>query len=245
MKPSDKDPNKIRLQVFLSHNGVCSRREALNIIKDRRVTVNGRVCWEPSTPVNPDKDHVSLDGKRIKTKTYAYILLNKPTGFTTTKADRYAKNTVLDLLPRKYHHLSPVGRLDRDTEGLLLLTNDGDVAYQLTHPKFNVDKTYFARVEGRLEIEKKARLERGVFIDGKRTAPAKIKKGRFLKGQTELTITIHEGRKRQIRIMFAKMKHRVTYLKRLVQGPLILGPLKKGEWRLLKREEIESIKNIA
>ncbi|MCK5180016.1 MAG: rRNA pseudouridine synthase [Candidatus Omnitrophica bacterium] len=244
MKPSDKDPTKLRLQVFLSRNGVCSRRQAMDIIKEGHVKFNGQICREPSSSVDPSRDHVFVDGKRVQGKRYDYILLNKPAGYTTTKSDQYAQKTVLDLLPRKFRHLSPAGRLDRDTEGLLLLTNDGDTAYQLTHPKFNVDKTYFVRVSGNLEIEKRKKVERGVVIDGKRTAPAKIKNIKPLKNVTELMITIHEGRKRQVRFMFAKVGHKVLYLKRLMQGPLVLGALKKGTWRLLNRQEIERIKKI-
>ena len=244
MKPSDKDPIKLRLQVFLSRNGVCSRRQAMDIIKDGHVRFNGQICREPSTLVDSSRDHVFVDGKRVQSKRYDYILLNKPAGYTTTKSDQHAEKTVLDLLPRKFRHLSPAGRLDRDTEGLLLLTNDGDTAYQLTHPKFNVDKTYFVRVSGNLEIEKRKKVERGVVIDGKRTAPSKIKNIKPLKNVTELMITIHEGRKRQVRFMFAKVGHKVLYLKRLMQGPLVLGALKKGTWRLLNRQEIERIKKI-
>ncbi len=244
MKPSDKDHNKLRLQVFLSRNGVCSRRQAMDVIKDGHVRFNGHTCVEPSTLVDPDRDHVFVDGKRVKSKKYDYILLNKPSGYTTTKADRHAERTVLDLLPKKYHHLSPVGRLDRNTEGLLLLTNDGDTAYCLTHPKFNVEKVYFVRTRGKVSMDKKVRLERGVFVDGKRTSPAKIRSMRSLKDMTELKITIHEGRKRQIRVMFAATGYKVVYLKRLIQGPLSLGLLKKGEWRLLKRQEIEAITSI-
>jgi pseudouridine synthase len=244
MKPSDKDPTKLRLQVFLSRNGVCSRRQAMDIIKDGHVKFNGQICREPSAPVDPSRDYVFVDGKRVQSKKYDYILLNKPAGYTTTKSDQHAQKTVLDLLPRKFRHLSPAGRLDRETEGLLLLTNDGDTAYQLTHPKFNVDKTYFVRVSGILAIDKRKKVEGGVVIDGKRTAPAKIKKVKPLKNVTELMITIHEGRKRQIRFMFSKVGHRVIYLKRLIQGPLVLGAMKKGEWRLLKRQEVEELKKI-
>jgi len=244
MKLSGKDPNKLRLQVFLSRNGVCSRRRAFDIIKEGRVTLNGQVCREPSTPVNPQGDHISVDKHKIKGKSYSYVLLNKPSGYTTTKADRHARKTVLDLLPRKFQHLSPVGRLDKDTEGLLLLTNDGDVAYQLTHPKFNVDKTYFVRILGRLAIDQKKKVEGGVYIDKKKTSPATIKNIRPLKNQTELMITIHEGRKRQIRYMFAKVGCRVIYLKRLNQGPLSLGPLKKGMCRTLTKQEITKLHTL-
>ncbi len=241
MKPLDKELNKLRLQVFLSRNGICSRRQAMDVIKEGHVRFNGHTCCEPSTLVDPSRDHVFVDGKRVQGKKFDYILLNKPSGYTTTKADRHAEKTVLDLLPRKFHHLSPAGRLDRDTEGLLLLTNDGDTAYHLTHPKFNIEKTYFVRLRGKLSLENRKILERGIFIGGKRTFPARIKNVRVIKDKTELMMTIHEGRKRQIRVMFSKVGYKVIYLKRLLQGPLSLGVLKKGSWRLLKRQEIDTI----
>lgn len=244
MKPSDKDPNKLRLQVFLSRNGVCSRRQAMDIIKAGRVRYNGQICREPSTSVDPGKDHVFVDGKRVQGKQYEYILLNKPSGYTTTKSDRHAQKTILNLLPRKYHHLSPAGRLDKETEGLLLLTNDGDVAYKLTHPKFNIDKTYFVRIRGRLLPDEKNRLEKGIVIEGKKTAPGRIKNVKTYKDKTELMMVIHEGRKRQVRMMFATTGHTVIYLKRLDQGPLSLGALKKGSWRLLSRREVDRITKI-
>jgi len=244
MRSSGKEPNKLRLQVFLSHNGVCSRRQAMDVIKQGRVKLNGQICCEPSTPVNPGRDHVFVDGKRVQGKQYDYIVLNKPAEYTTTKSDRHAEKTVIDLLPGKYKHLSPVGRLDQDTEGLLLLTNDGDVAYRLTHPKFNIDKTYFVRIAGQLEGRDKQKLEKGIVIEGKKTAPCRIKDVKACHDKTELTITIHEGRKRQIRLMFAAVGHKVIYLKRLSQGPLALGAMNPGEWSLLSKKEIERLKQI-
>jgi pseudouridine synthase len=151
---------------------------------------------------------------------------------------------VLELLPREFQHLSPAGRLDRGTEGLLLLTNDGDAAYRLTHPKFNIDKTYFVRINGRLSADNKKRLEDGIIVKGKRTSPSKIKDIRFLQDQTELKITIHEGRKRQVRRMFAQVGHKVIYLRRISQGPLKLGTMKKGEWRPLTSHEVEQIHKL-
>jgi pseudouridine synthase len=244
MKLSDKDPHKLRLQVFLSRNGVCSRRRAMEVIQEGRVKFNGQICCEPSTLVDSDKDHVFVDGKRVQSKKYEYVLLNKPAGYTTTKSDQHAERTVFDLLPPKLHYLSPVGRLDRDTEGLLLLTNDGNIAYHLTHPKFNIEKTYFVRIRGELLPASKDRLEKGIFIEGEKTAPAKISNVKILKDKTEMLMTIHEGRKRQIRIMFAKEGYKVTYLKRLVQGPLSLGTLKNGSWRLLDGREIDQLAKL-
>ena len=147
-------------------------------------------------------------------------------------------------MPRRFQHLSPAGRLYKDTEGLLLLTNDGYIAFQLTHPKFNVNKVYFVRILGRLAMDQKKQVERGVYIDGKKTSPAKIKNVRALKSQTECMITIHEGRKRQIRYMFAQVGCKVIYLKRLSQGPITLGSLKKGMCRTLTKQEINKLQKI-
>ena len=244
MKLSGNEPHKIRLQVFLSRNGVCSRRRAMDIVKEGHVQLNGQVCCEPSTLVDPGKDHVVVDDKKIHGRKYEYVLLNKPDGYMTTKADPHADRTVFDILPPQFHHLSPVGRLDRDTEGLLLLTNDGDVAYRLTHPKFNIEKVYYACLDGELLPEKKGKIERGIYIEGQKTAPAKIRVIKASRGKTELMVTIHEGRKRQIRIMFAKEGYKVSYLKRVAQGPLSLGTLKRGCWRLLDRWEIDKLTRL-
>lgn len=235
----------IRLQVFLSRNGVCSRRDALKVVQGGRVEVNGRIVREPSTPVTAGKDKIFVDGKIVKGKPYAYILLNKPAGFVTTKADRFAERTVFDLLPTQFRYLSPAGRLDKDTEGLLFLTNDGDAAFRLTHPRFNVEKVYFVKILGKLDARNKGKIEKGVFLDGKKTSPSKIKNIKLLKEQTVLTITIHEGRKRQVRRMFASAGHKVVYLKRISHGPLLLGPLATGRWRALNKKEISVLNESA
>ncbi len=239
MKPSDNEASKVkvRLQVFLSRNGVCSRRRAFDVIQEGKVAVNGQIIQEPSTPVSPLKDKVCVDGKRVAGKSYAYILLNKPQGYVTTKADRFADKTVFDLLPSRYAHLVPAGRLDKDTEGVLLFTNDGDAVYRLTHPGFCVDKIYMVRVSGKLSLEDKKHLEKGVVIDRKKTSPAKIRDVHYGQGSTEFLMTIHEGRKRQIRLMLDKVRHKVIYLKRIQQGPLKLGTLKTGKFRELTKEE--------
>ncbi|MFA5088564.1 MAG: pseudouridine synthase [Candidatus Omnitrophota bacterium] len=242
MESSVRKTNDIRLQVFLSHSGVCSRRKALDIILQGQVTVNGAKTIEPSTPIDPRKDKVFVNGREIKTPTCQYILLNKPRGCVTTRTDRFAPQTVLEFLPREFQHLFPVGRLDKDTEGLLLLTNDGDLAYRLTHPKFNVDKTYQVKVRGFLTADQRKSLEEGIVIDGQKTAPARIDKMRPQKEQTEFLLTIHEGRKRQIRLMMDKVGHRVIELKRIAQGPLKLGTLSTGQWRFLSPQEVEQAK---
>ena len=244
MKLFDKETPKERLQVFISHSGYCSRRKALEIILNGCVQVNGSVVMEPSTPVDPQKDRVIVDGETIGTKKHEYALLNKPKGYVTTLEDKHARKTVVDLLPPKLRHLYPVGRLDKDTEGLLLLTNDGDAAYRLTHPKFNIDKTYVVCVTGILDPQHKTRLEKGLPIEGRMTAPAKIFAVKNNAGKTEFQMTIHEGRKRQIRLMLAALGYSVVSLTRVAQGPLSLGNLKTGEWRLLDAKEITALEKL-
>jgi pseudouridine synthase len=231
----------MRLQVFLSHNAGVSRRKAFDLVKAGAVKVNGRVVTEPGLPVEPEKDAVALEGKRVFFRSFDYLLLNKPKGYTTTRTDRYAVKTVFDLIPRPFHHLVPAGRLDRDTEGLLLFTNDGDVTLALTHPRGLVDKIYFFRVVGAVDEKARRSLERGIVIDGRRTAPAKVKNLKVRRQISEGYITVHEGRKRQIRLMFGKLGLRVDYLQRVAQGPLALGTLKPGAWRLLNKIEKEQL----
>ncbi len=230
----------MRLQVFLSHNGVCSRRDAMDIIKDGRVTVNGKKVLEPSTDVT-GKETIQVDGQTVAAKTYTYVMLHKPAGYTTTKDDPHAEKTVMELLPSSLRHLSPVGRLDRDTEGLLLFTNDGPWALSLTHPKFHLNKTYIARIKGQLSAASKKELETGIIMEGRKTAPCRISDVRYNSGETSLTITITEGRKRQVRTMFYLMGHRVLYLKRIAVGKLGLGDLAVGKWRELTASEAKSL----
>ncbi|MCC6759278.1 MAG: rRNA pseudouridine synthase [Candidatus Omnitrophica bacterium] len=231
-----------RLNVFLAHQGVCSRRKAMDLITAGHVSVNGRVVREPSTPVEFPKDRVAVDGKVVQKKSYEYIMLNKPEGYVTTREDRFAQKTVLDLLPTGLRHLNPVGRLDKNTEGLLIMTNDGELANQLTHPRYDVDKTYVVQIQKKLGPEEQKKLEKGIVIDGEKTAPAKIAELKALKNGCEFLITIHEGRKRQIRLMLAEVGHYVTFLKRIQQGPLTLGALPTGGHRMLTPDEISALK---
>jgi len=234
----------MRLQVYLSHNGVSSRRDAMEIIQAGRVKVNGRIVKEPSTPVEGNEE-ITVDNQKIGTKEYTCVMLNKPAGFTTTKDDMHAEQTVMDLLPSSMRHLAPVGRLDRDSEGLLLFTNDGDLAFYLTHPKFHADKTYLVRVKGDLNKAKQAKLESGVFIEGSsssRTFAVAQIEVKYNGTDTEFKITLNEGRKRQIRMMAKAVGHYVTYLCRLSMGKLQLGDLPKGKWRILTKEEVGLLK---
>ena len=244
MKPSDKEVLKKRLQVFISHSGYCSRRKALDLILGGYVKVNGSIIRESSAAIDPSKDTVSVEGKTIGVKAHEYVLLNKPKGYVTTVEDKHAEKTVLDLLPLTLRHLYPVGRLDKDTQGLLLLTNDGDAAYRLTHPKFDIDKTYVVCNSGVLNPQHKIRLEKGLPIEGRITAPAKVSEIKNSDGKTEFKITIHEGRKRQIRLMLAALGYSVLSLTRIAQGPLFLGNLKTGEWRPLDSKEVAALEKL-
>lgn len=228
----------MRLQVFLSHSGICSRRRALELVQSGKVKVNGLVTKEPSRSINPDKDIVILDNRRVFLKEEIYILLNKPAGITTTKKDRFAKKTVMDLLPLEYKHLFPVGRLDKDTTGLLILTNDGDFSYRLTHPSFSIDKVYVVSLDKKLAENHRRQLQSGVKLDGNLTAPCKIA---YL-GEKQVKIIIHEGRKRQIKRMFALLEYKVSDLKRVSLGSLSLGDLPIGHWRRISDEELSRLK---
>lgn len=211
---------------------------ALELIKAGKVKVNGIIAREPSCQVEPATDSVYLDNKRIFLKEKVYLLLNKPKGVTTTKKDRFAAKTVIDLLPHKYKHLFPVGRLDKDSTGLLILTNDGDLSYKLTHPAFGVDKIYIAELDRALDENHKNQLQKGVRLDGILTSTCKI----FRLNGRKIKITIHEGRKRQIRRMFALFKYRVLDLQRVTLGNLSLGNLATGSWRKLTHKEVAELK---
>jgi len=233
---------KIKLLLILSHSGACSRRRALDLILSGQVSVNGKIIREPSVIIDPENSEVLLDGRPIKARTHTHVLLNKPAGYVTTLKDPHAEKTVLDLLPQDLKHLRPAGRLDKDTEGLLIFTNDGELIYRLTHPKFNIDKTYLVKIDAELTYSQKIRLEKGIDLDGRSTSAAKISRLCTEKGKSEFRITIHEGRKRQIRRMLEAVGHKVLALKRISQASLSLGDLPTGKWRFLSEQEISFLK---
>jgi 23S rRNA pseudouridine2605 synthase len=223
----------MRLQVFLSHAGISSRRKAFEQVRAGQVSVNGKVVTEPSTPVQ-SSDIIAFQGKKVSLREKVYILLNKPADVVTTVEDRFAEKKVMDFLPQEFRHLYPVGRLDKQTTGLLILTNDGELTHRLTHPSFEVDKVYQARLDRALSENDRMRLQKGVLLEGAKTAPCRIKKT----DSGPYEITVHEGRKRQIRKMFELLRYRVLELVRLRQGSIALGDLGVGKWRFLKREEV-------
>ncbi|MBF0387127.1 MAG: pseudouridine synthase [Candidatus Omnitrophica bacterium] len=234
----------MKLMLFLSHNGILSRRKAFEAIKNGAVAVNGRVNLEPSTDVDPARDKVHFHARLVNDKIFEYVMLNKPENYVTSCERQFGEATVMDLLPKELKHLRPVGRLDKDTEGLLLFTNDGELANQLAHPSYDVNKTYLVRVRGKITADEIRNLEAGVIIDGKKTAPAVVALIRAGEDVSEFQITIHEGRKHQVRLMADAISHPVVYLSRLSQGPLELGSLPRGEYRRLSEEEAMLLKRI-
>jgi 23S rRNA pseudouridine2605 synthase len=235
----------IRLQKILSQAGVSSRRAAERLMAEGRVSVNGKTIFELGTKADPAKDDIRVDGRRIKAaERPRYILLNKPRGFVTTRSDEKRRKTVLDLLEGVREYVYPVGRLDYDTEGLLLLTNDGDLAASLTHPRHGVERTYEARVAGMPDERALDRLRTGVPLDGKRTLPAQV--ALLNSGRRDadgvVLITITEGRNRQVRRMLEAVGHPVDRLKRTKIGPIADRKLPVGAWRDLSADEIRKLK---
>jgi pseudouridine synthase len=234
----------VRLQKYIAMCGAASRRGAETLIVAGRVKVNGKFVTELGTKVEAG-DTVELDGKVLSVEQdKLYIMLNKPVGCVTTASDQFGRKTVLDYVTGLSERVYPVGRLDYDTSGLLLLTNDGELTYRLTHPKHNVNKTYIAEVDKPLDNADVERLKNGVMLDGRMTAPAKVKLMGNSKGLTRVRITIHEGRNRQVRRMFESVGARVKTLQRVSIGELSLGELRCGEYRALSKDEIKYITGL-
>lgn len=232
----------MRLNKYLADCGVGSRRACDKLIEDGCVTINGKVATLGCT-VEKD-DHVAVNGKRATIqRKITYIMFHKPKGCVTTVKDEHGRKTVMDFIDLKTR-LYPIGRLDYDTEGLLLMTNDGDMANKLTHPSNEVPKTYVARISGALTLAEKAQLENGVIVDGKKTAPAKVAILEKDEHHTRVEITITEGRNRQIKKMFECVGKEVEFLKRVAIAEIRLGGLQRGKYRFLSEREIDYLKNL-
>jgi len=237
-----------RLQKYLSRVGIASRRKGEELILQGQIRVNNQLVTRLGTKIDPQKDVVEVKGKKVKfirQQKYTYILLNKPKGYLTSLYDPYQRPTILDLLPGVKERVYPVGRLDYNSEGLLLLTNDGEITYTLTHPSHKVEKTYIVKVKGIPSDEKLKLLSQGVVLKNNyQILPCKIYRLQTTKENTVLKIKIREGKKRQIRKMGEYLGHPVIELRRIQMGPLQLKGLKPGEYRYLKQKEIESLKEI-
>lgn len=234
----------MRLQKYLASCGVASRRAAEKLIAEGHVTVDGQKITEMGVQVE-DHQIICVDGKRVRPEGEKhYIMYHKPAGEVTTVSDPEGRTTVLDRFRDYPVRLYPVGRLDYDSEGLLLLTNDGDLTERMLHPSMEVDKTYLARVSNQVTPEEARQLERGVMVDGRKTARAKVHILSVQNLFTDMIITIHEGRNRQVRKMVEQIGHQVVMLRRIRFGPLKLGELPRGMWRPLTQEELDALKKL-
>ncbi|MDJ0623128.1 MAG: pseudouridine synthase [Desulfocapsaceae bacterium] len=237
----------IRLQKYLAQCGIASRRKAEILIAEGRVSVDGRIVDTMGVKIDPEVQNIFFDGKPvILEKEKIYILLNKPVGYVTTAADPQGRPIVTDLIGDIDERLFPVGRLDLDTQGALLLTNDGELAQKMQHPSFEVKKTYEALVVGKPKKKDLVSLEKGIVLEGKKTSPAQLVVIKKFSASTLIRIIIHEGRKRQVRKMFAAIGHPVNRLKRIAYGSLYLKNIPEGSYRRLNKQDLKKIfKNIS
>ena len=237
------DNEPIRLQKFLAEAGIASRRKCEQLILDGKISVNGQTVQELGTKIVPNVDKITYCGKPVENQeNKVYILLNKPIGYVTTAKDQFNRDTVLNLVKVK-ERIVPVGRLDMYTSGALILTNDGEFVYKVTHPKHEITKTYTVTVKGIIQNEENKKLKQGVQIEDYTTRPAKVKilKTDLEKDISRLEITIHEGKNRQVRKMCESVGRKVLALHRSKIGNIGVKDLKLGTWRYMKKQEIESL----
>ncbi len=232
----------IRINKYLSAAGVSSRREADRLIEQGRVKVNGKIVQTLGSKIDENKDRVEVDGKTVEgTQGKVYMLLNKPPEFLVTLKDPFQRPTIMDFLPKLKTRIFPVGRLDFDSEGLLLMTNDGELANRLIHPRYEIKKNYLVKIQGHPEKVQISRLERGIPIDGKKTAPAKIFPISSTPKRSLFKVELHEGRKREIRRMFEAIGYHVLLLRRIKFAGLTLDGLNPGDWRYLTDIEVQNL----
>ncbi|MGH7340570.1 MAG: pseudouridine synthase [Candidatus Rokuibacteriota bacterium] len=237
-------PQPVRLQKFLSQAGIASRRAAEELIRSGRVRVNGETVAELGTKVDPSRDAVEVDGRMVRPAARVWIAVYKPRGLVSTRSDPEGRRTLYDVLPPRFRRLFYVGRLDRVSEGLMLLTNDGDAAHRLLHPRYGVSREYEVSLAGRLTKAERDRLLDGVTLeDGLARAESIRATGRSQTGASRVRIVLREGRKREVRRMFEAVGHRVRRLVRVRYGPVDLGELEPGAWRELTDAEVERIKS--
>ncbi len=236
-------PSKPLIKLLIS-SGIGSRRQVVALIKRGSIAVNSEIIQSLTEPVDPVKDIITIDGKHtsVTAEPLIYLLLNKPKGVISSSRDKRGEKTVIDCLPEKYRHirLYPVGRLDKDSTGLILLTNDGELTFRLTHPRFEREKEYWVRIEHNLKPEDKMKLQNGIHLDDGKTSPARVKSSKH--PPFSYVITIHEGKKRQVRRMFASLGYKVLELKRIRFDSLRLGNLPEGEIREVTPRQVQSLK---
>lgn len=238
------DINHTRIDKFLANSGISARRNISEVLKIHTITINGKRVKEAGVRFDPNKDIVLLDGKEITAPLATYIIVNKPKGIISTASDEFGRKTVLSLVPSK-QRLYPVGRLDQDTTGLLLLTNDGDLANRLTHPRYHIPKVYELTIRGGVSDAKLAHFRRGVMLEDGMTAKAQAQVVQKAEKHTIVEVTLHEGKKRQIRRMCEFLRLPLVELKRVQIGPILLGDLSEGSYRSLIKKELKSLKKEA
>ena len=237
----------MRLEKYIATSGIASRRAVKKSIRAGLVTVNGETIFVPGHPIDVETDRVAYDGKPVEPLTeHLYLMLNKPPGYVTTRRDERKRPTVMNLVADLPDSIYPVGRLDLETEGLLLFTNDGDFAYRLLHPSHEIEKTYMVWVKGIPNDTAVQELRQGVTIPSGKTAPAKVRRLKTSRDEasTQFEVVIHEGKKRQVRLMFKAVGHRVIRLKRTRIGNLGLGNLPQGQYRFLTPQEITALMEL-
>ena len=232
--------NTMRLDKYLANLGICSRRNIKQLLKARIVTVNGDRVRESGVRINPVKDDIQLDGERLKQSTLVYYLVNKPEGIVSTTSDELGRRDVTHLVPSKTR-IYPIGRLDKDTTALIILTNDGELTHQLTHPKYHVPKIYRLTIEGRATNNQLMAFRKGIILEDGITSPAPTT---VIKDNI-LEVTLHEGRNRQIRRMCEEVGIKLLALQRIAFGPIKMGALKEGDYRELTQQEIEQLRAAA
>ena len=234
----------MRINKFLAQAGLGSRRSCEQLVLDSKIRVNGKIIQDLATDIDPQNDTVEYKNKKLRySSNKIYLIMNKPAGYLVTSNDPFERNTVFDLLPDFKEHVFPIGRLDKNSEGLLLLTNDGDFAQLITHPSKKFPKTYLVKAKGRIYFRQLRDLREGVQLDDGKTLPAKVFIKSYNKSQniTKLRMVIYEGRNQQIRRMLKAVVSSVIELKRVQIGEVNIGKLPKGEWRYLKDKEVWSI----
>lgn len=235
----------MRLAKYLAQAGIASRRQAEELIRTGRIKLNGQVATDVATKVDIQKDRIEFDGVSVSPEQPVYILLNKPPGFLSTVADSRQRATVVQLVPNRAERIFPVGRLDQDTAGLLLMTNDGDFTNLMIHPRYKIDKRYEAVIEGNIGSEELGMLRNGICLDDGLTAPAQVRIIRSGTKESVIELVIHEGRKRQVKRMLAAVGHPVKKLTRTGLGFLNLDGVEEGRYRFLRQEEVDELVDLA
>lgn len=233
-----------RIQKYLARCGISSRRDSEKLLIDGLIKINGKTVKEPGFKISPNTDIVEISGEILKPPDLQYYILNKPAGFITSVSDPFCKKTVMDLVKLIPYRIFPVGRLDMDTEGLLLLTNDGELCNILTHPKFQIEKEYFIVINGILSREHLNKLTNGILLEDGKTKPSIVTILKQGPNFTHISLIIKEGKKRQIRRMFKALGFKVLYLKRTTLGPIKIGNLKTGNYRKLTPNEIKLLNEM-